>query len=295
MSAVATLGAADLATVFRLSAFDEFSSQSGAGSSHSGDFGARQAVREGVSIPRFPTLFLLLVTVCAGADRSLVNARRAQALLGADVWSQVIRVDNDARSSRYPQSLHALVFELAGILWFYTDLDGTQSFSLHRGRLAQEKANFAPLLRDIDPGFKRWWVVEDEPEASLTLLENAEADLPNGCFIESYAALRMLVAHGVPVREPRLLSYYGQGTVRQQGHTVLTYADVRGITVVDPARPNRPRYFSAEVAANPTQLARALQGTEVKQARVLPLPLPESAARRDVFAANQGPGTETTL
>lgn len=76
---------------------------------------------------------------------------------------------------------------------------------------------------------------------------------------------------------------------------MLTYADARGVTVVDSARPNRPRYFPAGVAANPTQLALALQGPEVKQARMVALPLPKGATRRDVFAANQRLGTETAL
>ena len=45
--------------------------------------------------------------------------------------------------------LHALVFELAGMLWFYTAEDGTQSFSLRIDRLDAEKADFGPMLRDI--------------------------------------------------------------------------------------------------------------------------------------------------
>lgn len=253
----------------------------------------RQAVREGVRNPLLPALFLGLVSVCFGADHSLVNARRAQALLGSDVWSEVIRIENDARNSRYPRSLHALVFELAGILWFYTEADGTQSFSLHQGQLAAEKANYAPLLRDIEPGFTRWTAVAADVAAGNSL--PPEAPLPNGCFIESYAALRMLVARGVPVREPRLLSYYAQGKVRQAGHTVLAYAVDRGVTVVDPVRPDRPRYFPADVAAHPIQLARAVQGPEVQQARMLPLPLPEDAARRDVFAASQSVSAETAF
>jgi hypothetical protein len=269
----------------------DFSSRFSAGSSHSRDFGVSQAVREGVRIPLLPAIFLGLVAVCSGADHSLVNARRAQALLGPEVWSEVIRIENSAQSSHYPRSLHALVFELAGILWFYTEVDGTQSFSLHHGRLAAEKANYAPLLRDIEPGFTRWTAVGADVAAGSSL--PPEAPLPNGCFIESYAALRMLVARGVPVREPKLLSYYGHGKVRREGHTVLTYAADRGVTVVDPVWPERPSHFPADVAANPIRLARAVQGPEVQQARLLPLPLPEDSARRDVFAASQSVSAET--
>src|SRR5438128_6171915 len=101
----------------------------------------------------------VLAAAVARGDSSLDFARRAQALLGPDTWSEVIQIGNASLSSTYPKKLHALVFEFAGLLWFYTDCDGTQSFSLRKNRLAEEKADFAPLLRDIDPGFLRWDVV----------------------------------------------------------------------------------------------------------------------------------------
>lgn len=221
------------------------------------------------------------------ADTSLVHARRAQALLGSDVWSQIIRVENTARSSAYPRTLHALVFELAGILWFYTDVDGTQSFSLHRNRLVQEKADFAPLLRDIDRGFERWVTVgsgEEEPGATGS---SSSAELPNGCFIESYAALRTLVARGVAVSEPRLLSYYAGKASHRQGHTVLAYSAAGRVAVVDPLRPEAKLLFPASLSADPKELARAVQGPEVVRAIILPLPLPAGRATREIFAANE--------
>src|SRR5256885_1866204 len=91
-----------------------------------------------------------------GADSSLAAAQRAQAELGPEVWSEVIRVENPARGSAYPRTFHALVFELADILWFYTAIDGTQSLSLRRGQAAADKANLTPLLRAIERGFARW-------------------------------------------------------------------------------------------------------------------------------------------
>ena len=108
----------------------------------------------------FASFWFLSVTVLLAGERAdLTNARSAQAILGADVWSQVIRIENTGSTKKYPRTVHALVFEVAGILWFYQDGEGTQSFSLHRGRLEAEKADFAPLLADIHPGFTRWTVV----------------------------------------------------------------------------------------------------------------------------------------
>ncbi len=229
-------------------------------------------------------LFLACATAGAGADDSLVHARRAQALLGAEVWSQVLHIENRARASAYPRTLHALVFELAGILWFYSDGDGTQSFSLYRGRLEQDKADYAPLLRDIEPGFARWSVMADD--VSLSEDGTLVGELPNGCFIESYASLRRLVARGAEIGAPRLLSYYAESKVRRQGHTVLAYEVSGRVMVVDPEQPDRPLSFTGALAGDPMQLARAVQGSEVVRARVLPLELPAGPAPRGVFAAN---------
>lgn len=202
------------------------------------------------------------------ADESLLHARRAQTLLGSDIWSQVIRIENRARQSRYPRQLHALVFELAGILWFYTETDGTQSFSLHRGRLEQEKADFAPLLRDIEPGFATWRVVDAGAEAIEPGI------LPNGCFIESVGALRARLVAGEPVENPQLLSYYAQTAGGVNGHTVLTYRIAGEVEVIDSAQADKVFRFPAALAADPVALARALEGPGVATARLLALQVP---------------------
>ena len=198
-----------------------------------------------------------------GADFSLATARRAQALLGPEVWSQVIRVENDARLSRYPRVLHALVFELAGVLWFYTETDGTQSFSLKRGRLAGDKADFAPLLRDIEPGFRRWSVA---PDGDAT-----PGELPNGCFIESVAALRERLARGGETMQPQLLSFYWDTPVGRLGHTVLTFATKNEVEVIDSVTPTRLRHFPAALAGDASALARAMCDGVVARARMVSL------------------------
>jgi hypothetical protein len=225
--------------------------------------------------------FLLVVLAAASlrADDSLTHARRAQTLLGTEVWSQVIRVENSARVSRYPRTLHALVFELDGILWFYADTDGTQSFSLHANRLAEEKADFGPLLRDIEPGFTRWSVVADEAGASVA----PRGTLPNGCFIESVAALRQHLAQGEPVGRARLLSYYGDTPSGRRGHTVLTWETAGHLEVLDPEWPGKPQSFSEALAGDALGLARTMEGGLVTNARWVPVELP--AAKTPLYAA----------
>jgi hypothetical protein len=198
-----------------------------------------------------------------GADLSLASARQAQAKLGPEIWSQVIRIENQARLSRYPSSLHALVFEVAGILWIYTEGEGTQSFSLHLGRLAEEKADFGPLLRDLDPGFARWSVVPEDAPAPVA----RRGALRNGCFIESLAALRTRRERGELVPHARLLSYYFLPGSGHRGHTVLAYDTDQGVEIVDPLAATTERRFSLALAGDALNLAQALAGPLVAKAR----------------------------
>lgn len=217
-------------------------------------------------IPLLVAWLVLASVAFAGERSSLENARRAQALLGADVWSQVIRVENTGSTARYPRTVHALVFELVGILWFYTDVDGTQSFSMHRGRLAADKADFAPLLRDIHADFKKWTVVPADPAARAT----GDGALLNGCFVESVANLRQRVLVGDDVRSPQLLSYYANGS-HTPGHTVLTYQTAEGVKVIDPIDPKRPIVLAAKLARDAHALGTALVGRMVTKAIWVPV------------------------
>jgi hypothetical protein len=211
-------------------------------------------------------LILLFVATTLAAETSLDNARRAQALLGADVWSRVITIRNKERAGVYPGTVHAVVFELVGILWFYTDLNGTQSFSLERGQLEREKADFGPLLQAIEPGFASWTVVTQP-----TVGAPDGAPLLNGCFIESVVALRERQRLGLAVGKPRLLSYYLATGSGQKGHTVLAYEISGVIEIFDPGRRGQRLAFPKTVGTDPLDLARALEGRQVGKARYLPL------------------------
>jgi hypothetical protein len=182
----------------------------------------------------------------------------------------VIRIENEARVSRYPSSLHALVFEVAGILWIFIDGEGTQSLSQYAGRLTADKADLGPLLRAIHPGFARWSVVpDDRPSPKVHPRE-----LRNGCFIESLAELRARRERGEVVMNARLLSYYYFSSAGRAGHTVLVFATDRGLEVVDPRAPRPVREFSPVLAGNALGLAQELADGGVAKARWVDLDQP---------------------
>ena len=238
---------------------------------------------------------------------ALAHARRAQALLGAETWSRVIRVENTATHSRYPATVFALVFEEAGLLWFYTDADGTQSLSLHPGRLAEEKADLAPLLLEIDPGFATYELLTSDGErTSRSVFEHgpggpysvSDRALPNGCFVESLAALRDRVERGEQIARARLLNCYVDTPAGRRGHTVLTYETPRGLFLLDPGRSPEPRQVPRAWADDAMALAgAALQGVRVAQARWVPtaLPFPAAAVAFTDFSNEPGPGAAPRL
>ena len=201
------------------------------------------------------------------AGDALENVRRAQSLLGPDAWTRVIRIENRAEQSVYPREVVALVFEFAGILWFYTETDGTQSFSLHRNNLAAEKADFAPLLHDIDPEFAAYTLV---PPRLRPPHPSRPEPLRNGCFIESIAALRERLGRGEAIHRAELLSYYAEVHGRRRGHTVLVYEAARGAFVFDPGNDGAVR-IGATLPADALTLARRLRpALEIENARWVP-------------------------
>jgi hypothetical protein len=224
---------------------------------------------------------LMGVTISAlAAPSGLRAARHAQALLGPETWSQVVRIENENTRSLYDPTVYALIFEFAGILWFYTDADGTQSFSLYKNRLEKEKADLSPGLREIDPGFRRFerlnteWVVA--PNKAL----------PNGCFIESIAAGRTLLASRGDIGSAQLLLIYASGV--RAGHCVFAFEAGGAMYVVDPAEDGRPRRVTGNERWDAEQLAGAVwpqgRGSKIQRVRTVGFPLPESAQRPPLFA-----------
>lgn len=215
-------------------------------------------------------------------------------MLGPEIWSRVIRVENTAARRPYPPVVDALVFEEAGILWFYTDADGTQSFSLHPERLAEEKSDFGPLLRAIDPGFASYVIV---PDSGTEEVPGTEAALPNGCFVESLAALAERMRRGERIERARLLNCYVDTPAGRRGHTVLTYETPRGLFLLDPGRSPEPRPMPPAWADNAMALAQTvLLGAHVARARWVPteLPAPLQVAVLDT-ADDPGPGAAPRL
>lgn len=196
-------------------------------------------------------------------------------MLGGLTWSRLVRIENTAARSAYPAVVDALIFEEAGLLWFYTPTDGTQSLSLHVNRLAEEKAHLAPLLQAIDPGFVRF---EIRPDAPVGLVPIKPAPLSNGCFVECLAALRGRVLRGEHVERPRLFSCYTLTAAGLRGHTVLTYETSRGFFLLDPSRSSHPRLVRFNPDDNPMSLAEvAVPGAKIVKTRWLAVGSPEAS------------------
>jgi hypothetical protein len=200
-----------------------------------------------------------------GVDTSLPSVRRAEHLLEAHVWTQVVQIDNTSAVSPYPRVVYALVFQLDSVLWFYTPKDGTQSLSLYRGQTEKDKANLGPLFVAIDPGFTHWTGLPKSDESPA-----AGSRLPNGCFIESMTLLFRELEKGSAVENPKLLSYYVSRPGGIRGHTVLQFTYGGKIHVIDPDRPTRPATFRHADPNDPKDVANRIR-RDVSKARQLPL------------------------
>lgn len=213
----------------------------------------------------------LLFAAALVADPALAQVRQARALLGAETWSQVLCIDHRGRNPVYPKKTYALVFEFNRILWLYTPYDGTQSISLQRGRTEEEKRDLGRLLTEVSRDFRSFDVL---PTATSDAAPIESMDpcpqLPNGCFINSLAALRRQLGREW-IRQAALLCYY-YGPGGRNGHTVLTYMNQDGLWVWDPDRPHTPLLLDRTLAADARRIAESVHPTvEVKRARLLPI------------------------
>jgi hypothetical protein len=221
---------------------------------------------------------------------SLDDALAARAMLGADTWARVVRIENSRpagvfRRGSYPRVVYAVVFELSGILWFYTDVDGTQSLSLTRGTVARDESDPGPLFRAIDPGFTAWsWVGVPPDTRSRVRLRPR-----NACFEESVGALRRRLAGGGRADSPSLLSYYVDTPVGRLGHTVLVFGTASGLLAVDADESDRPIPLPPEVGADPLAISAYLRGGPVSAARTIPIAPAGRADRWAAIPARPGP------
>ena len=181
------------------------------------------------------------------------------------MWTQVVRIDNASAASPYPRVVHALIFQLDSVLWFYTPRDGTQSLSLYRGQAERDKANLGPLLLAIDPGFSHWTLLPDSDETRDNGLR-----LQNGCFIESISLLFRELEKGSPIENAMLLSYYVSLPGGIRGHTVLQFTSGGRVQVIDPDRPARAATFRYADPNDPRDVANRIR-RDISSARHLPL------------------------
>jgi hypothetical protein len=220
------------------------------------------------------------------ASDGLSSAVAARALLGPTVWSRIARIDNtesprEFRRSPYPREVYALVFELSGILWFYSDSNGTQSLSLRSGSLKADKSDPGPLFLAVDRGFTRWSWANGERGAQGA----APVVPPNACFIESIAALFHRVANGLEANAPELLSFYVSTPSGWRGHTVLVFRDGEGMAAFDPEFPGRPIRLPSILGGDPRAWSSYLRGGPVGSARTLAIESPSVSGTADQWAS----------
>ena len=204
-----------------------------------------------LSCPRLLALGLMLVSSLSAGTRE--TAFQARALLGPGVWSRVLRIENDraGRDSRYPAEFHGLVVAFEGFLWLYTELDGTQTFSLYRGRLAADQADPGPLLRAIEPGLARFEDVTDRPPALLPA-----GRPPRSCFLAAVVRWRQLQGEPVAPTRARMIAYYQR--TKTDGHMVLEFWRGGRRYVFDPDQPAADHELPGRLAEDPLKVARSL-------------------------------------
>jgi len=211
------------------------------------------------------------------------SAWRARAMIGPDRWARVLRIERVRPRAASPEVRYALVFELEDRLWFYADDEGTQSLSLRRGRLERDKADLGPLLKEIDPGYRRHELVLIAPASVKTPAASA-APLSQGCFIECVAYLQSLAAAGRMPEDARLLAYYGAVAVGSRGHTVLYFKEKGRRFYYDPEATPGLAAIPDQVPPDALAIARvAAPGVGyARPARAVFLPLrPPAAALRE--------------
>ena len=221
---------------------------------------------------------------------SLSDARAAREMLGPSTWARIVKIDNshprgEWRYAVYPKTVYALIFEVSGILWLYTDAEGTESLSQTLGTVERDEANPGPLLRAIEPGIGAWeWVSETQGAPAV-----GKGHPPNACMEESIQALNRRIALGGEAGYPQLLFYYVSIPGGLRGHTVLLFRTARGLSAIDPQVSPEPVSVPAGLEQNPRSISKYLRGGPVESARTLALvPVPTERPGRWATLPSRG-------
>jgi hypothetical protein len=204
----------------------------------------------------------------------VLYARQAAAMLGPTLWKRVLVIQNASADNGYPRTLGAVVFEMGGILWFYTASDGTQSLSIRHGRAKEDEENLGPLLLRLDSGFSHW-----ECDSANAGLDEKDPIPPNACFIQSIALLRHLLAEKTGSERAKLLSYYVTLRTGPRGHTVLYFESNEGPIIIDPLAPGKPFRVRAVFPGDAKSVATCLRH-DISNARWVPIDPADFASGR---------------
>lgn len=195
----------------------------------------------------------------AAAHTAPEAALQAQEMLGQDIWSRVVKLENSNEKSRYPSTLYATVFEFDKVLWFYTST-GTQPIELSRNRVSNFQEDLLPLLKTIEDGFSSATIVPPGRRVSDDFPQ-----LENGCVIESIFTIDQLRRQGEEVQKAQLLLYSTKGQNRlgasasPRGHAVLIFETPEGRFFVDPPEIEVVKPLETEGQWRPATFATAIE------------------------------------
>lgn len=220
----------------------------------------------------------MLLTVVSLSASSRDSAYLAQRIIGPKLWSQVVQIENPGATpdGRYPAEFHGLVIAFGDVLWLYTEYDGTQNLSSHRGQVAVDDASLETMLRAINPGWSLGKDTAEPPPAGLS----PTVVPPNGCFLACLVVWQILEQSKQPPKEARLIACYAPD--RTTGHMLLQYRWGPRRYVFDPGQPDKAIPLRYGMGDDALLIARTILGERwaVPPERAVPLDLVGGSPRR---------------
>ncbi len=186
-------------------------------------------------------------------------ALQAEQMLSEQRWAEAVTIQNINKTSRYPETVYATVFEFNNSLWFYTGT-GTQPLVASKNRVEEFKTNLLPLLQTVDRGFTSFAVLDSFSQKLSKLPQ-----LPNGCVVESIFSFNSVQREGTPILAAKLLLYSSSQNSRRGvmgnagGHCVLIYETPQGMFFVDPPEIGVSGKIRQTESWDPVQIANEIE------------------------------------
>lgn len=188
-------------------------------------------------------------------------ALQAEQMLSEQRWAEAVEIQNTNKTSRYPETVYATLFEFDNSLWFYTGT-GTQPLIASKNRVEEFKTDLLALLQTVEDGFNSFALLDSFSEKLSELPQ-----LPNGCVIESIFSFKSVQQKGAPILSAKLLLYTSSKNSRRGtmgnavGHCVLIYETSEGMFFVDPPEIGVSGAIRKTESWDPVQIAHEIEST----------------------------------